>query len=127
MPPTDQELFDAKLDAVNARNDSKIGLLLSEVDHLQRYSAESRTLILGSFAGGILALAALIVAMATYGDALFGRGMSVHDVVRDITRDVGANELRRTTLEETKDQLSQAREILEEIKKRQNPPAPGTK
>ncbi len=61
----------AKIDAVG----EKVG---TDID----YNRATRWVMVGLIITVAFALAGLIVAMATYGDALFGRGMDVHDLIQ---------------------------------------------
>jgi hypothetical protein len=56
----------------------QIGLLGNDIAAVRR----DKWVILGTIAAGVFGLAALIVALATYGDAMFGRGINVRDVVQ---------------------------------------------
>jgi hypothetical protein len=56
----------------------QIGLLANDIAAVRR----DKWVLLGTIAAVGVGLAALIVGLATYGDAMFGRGMNVHDVVR---------------------------------------------
>jgi len=102
---TDNDLTEAKISAAEARTDTKIvriegkidtavATLLGEMKAIRddvrssdQYNRDSRFFILGSILAAVLALAAIAVAMATYGDALFGRGMNVRDVVQTTIKD----------------------------------------
>jgi hypothetical protein len=52
---------------------------------------KDRNLIIGTIVGTIvvaaIALGALFAALASYGDAIFGRGMSVRDVVQSVAKE----------------------------------------
>ncbi len=107
--PTDAEL-DAKLAAAEARTETRIARMEGKfdtfaasinarLDSLAREISEGRrdakqdtrdarqatftTIVASAFA-----VAGLIVAMAIYGDALFGRGMDVHKVVQDTVQEI---------------------------------------
>lgn len=58
----------------------------AEADARSEYRSTRTTIIVTAFATG-LALAALMVSVMTYGDAIFSRGMSVRDVVNAITKE----------------------------------------
>jgi hypothetical protein len=97
---TQDEFTEAKLSAVEARTDTKIvrlegkletlsATIISRFDQLseklsadQDYNRNTRWFIIGSALTSFFALAGLLVAMMTYGDALFGRGMNVRDVIQ---------------------------------------------
>jgi hypothetical protein len=94
--PTEQELVDAKLAAAEARTDTKILRFESKIDALAKDVGEhrrDRNLIIGTIVVAAIALGALFVSMATYGDALFGRGLAVRDVIQATIKE---------TLEQTK-------------------------
>jgi hypothetical protein len=111
MPNTD-ESTDLKIQASEARTETKIVRLEGKIDTLSstlagkldsmainvnalrsdisksdQYNRDSRLLIMGTIVVAALALGGLVVAMATYGDALFGRGMSVRDVVQAVIKE----------------------------------------
>jgi hypothetical protein len=95
--------FEGKLETLTATLVGKIEILQtslsSKVEDVQKsiveadkYNRDTRLFILGTIVTSALALltllGALIVGMASYGDALFGRGMDVRDVVQEIVQEV---------------------------------------
>lgn len=103
MPPDD--LTDAKLAAAEARTDTKIvrlegkidtlaatitgqfASLTRELDRTRDETRDSRLILMATIIGSALSLAVLFVALWTYGDALFGRGMNVRDVVQAVVKE----------------------------------------
>jgi hypothetical protein len=108
MPGSD-ELTDAKTEAAEARTDTKFERLGGKIDGLattivgkieslkddvsnlkddisksDQYNHDTRLVLISTFVVGFLALAGLLVAVVTYGDAIFGRGMNVRDVVHAV-------------------------------------------
>lgn len=88
---TTEELADAKIAAAEARTDTKIArmegkidLLVAKLDALGAQQSNSKNLLLTTILTVAAALAALIIGIATYGDALFSRGMQVRDVVHSV-------------------------------------------
>lgn len=116
MPGSD-ELTDAKIEAVDARTDTKITRLEGKIDVLtativgkinslkddvsksDQYNHDTRWVLISTFVVGVFALAGLLVAIATYGDALFGRGMSVRDVVQTVIKEQQEIQKRDATLQ----------------------------
>lgn len=102
---TDDELMDAKLRTVSAETDTKIARLEGKIDtavatligemrairddvkQADQYNRDSRLFILGAILAAVLALGGMAIGMATYGDALFGRGMNVRDVIQSTIKD----------------------------------------
>ncbi len=102
---TEGELRAAELAAAEARTDTKIARLEGKIDTLAatviaRFDAlshevdrgrsetrDSRLILFAAIIGAAIALGAVIVGMATYGDALFGRGMNVRDVVQAVVKE----------------------------------------
>jgi hypothetical protein len=79
---------------VEARTDTKITRLEGKIDVLtativgidslkddvsksDQYNRDTRLVLLSTFMVGFIAFAGILVAIVTYGDALFGRGMNV--------------------------------------------------
>lgn len=102
---SDREYVDLKLAAADARVDTKFAEINGRLDRLndsimalsgqvveaRNASASLRSTILTSViatgVASVLALGALFVSMATYGDAIFSRGMSVRDLVNSVTKE----------------------------------------
>ncbi len=95
------ELTDAKLQAVEARTDTKIAHLEGKLDTIaavlggkldtanERLTerGRDRNLILGTIVLAALAVIGAFIGLATYGDALFGRGMNVRDLIATTTKE----------------------------------------
>ncbi|WP_156648361.1 hypothetical protein [Methylobacterium sp. Leaf108] len=96
---SDREYVDLKLEAAEARGEARFVEINAKLDRLLESSEHSRveiatarsevrqdyrstrnTVVVTTIATG-LAISALILAIMTYGDAIFSRGMSVRDVV----------------------------------------------
>lgn len=75
------ELLDTHIGSLNSSFDSQIGNLRKDVDRARDETKDSRLVLIAVIIGSALALGGLLVALATYGDAMFGRGMSVRDVI----------------------------------------------
>ena len=75
--------FEGKLETFAATLSGKMDALQTSTRDAAAYNRGTRSVIIAS----AFALAALIVGMATYGDALFGRGMNVRDLVQAIARE----------------------------------------
>jgi hypothetical protein len=93
---------EGKIDTLGTSLAGKIDALASDVRNLaidvdksESYNRESRLIIVSTIAAAVIAFGALIIGMATYGDALFGRGMNVRDVIQ-------------TTIKETMEQMKKA-------------------
>jgi hypothetical protein len=98
---TQDELTQARIAASEAKTDTKIARFESvintlaltlggKIDALSTQVGEhrkDRNLIIGTIVVAAIALGALFVAMATYGDALFGRGLNVRDVIHTTVKD----------------------------------------
>ncbi len=75
------ELLDTHIGSLNSSFDSQIGNLRKDVDRARDETKDSRLVLIAVIIGSALALGGLLVALATYGDAMFGRGMNVRDVI----------------------------------------------
>jgi hypothetical protein len=75
--------LEGKLDTISATILGKIGELSAQVAEQRR----DRNLIIGTIVVAAIAVGGLVVSMATYGDALFGRGMNVRDVVQAVIKE----------------------------------------
>jgi hypothetical protein len=99
--PTSDELTDAKIGKSEAQTETKIARLegrletiatgingkLDSLIHQVGEQRRDRNLIIGSIVASALAIAVLVIGLATYGDAIFGRGMNVRDVVQAVVRE----------------------------------------
>jgi hypothetical protein len=112
--PTEGELRAAEIAAAEARTDTKVARIEGKIDtavatligeirairddvrQADQYARDSRLFILGAIVAATLALGALVVSMATYGDALFGRGMNVRDLIQSTIRDYESQHPRPT-------------------------------
>lgn len=101
---TEREVSEQAIAAAEARTDAKIAAMTGEMrtiaatlggkldtlgekltsDH--EYNRSTRWVMIGL----AVALAGLLVTMATYGDALFSRGMNVRDVIQNTIKDYDA-------------------------------------
>lgn len=106
--PTREEI-DGKLEASEARTDTKFAKLEGKLDTLiatisgkfdnlnaeiaslrgdigksHAYNQSTRWILVSMIVASAFAIAGLGISLATYGDALFSRGMSVRDVVRSV-------------------------------------------
>jgi hypothetical protein len=95
------DLLDAKLGKASAETDTKIARLEGKIDTLtativgkldavsekmsadHEYNRTTRWVMVGL----AIAICGLIIGMTTYGDALFGRGMNVRDVVTAVVKE----------------------------------------
>jgi hypothetical protein len=79
--------LEGKIDTLAATIVGKIDSLKEDVSRSEDYNRDTRWVLLATTITSVIALAGLIVAMATYGDALFGRGMNVRDVVQAVIKE----------------------------------------
>lgn len=98
---TESELTDAEIAAAEARTDAKIArmegsistalaTITGKIDALSGQVSDQRrdrNLIIGTIVVAAIALGGMLWGMATYGDALFGRGMNVRDVVSAVIKE----------------------------------------
>jgi hypothetical protein len=106
MPGSD-ELTDAKIEAAEARTDTKIerlggkidtlGIKLDTVNQKLADQTKDRNLIIGTIVVSAISIAILLIGLATYGDAIFGRGMNVRDVVHAVIQEQQEIQKRETT------------------------------
>jgi len=93
--------LEGKIDTLTATLSGKIETVSKDIDFLRIASERSdqinretksslSKLIITTAISSVFALAGFIVALATYGDALFGRGMDVRDVVRAAVEELAA-------------------------------------
>ena len=116
---TEAEVRDAEMRVVDARTDTKIARLEGKLDTLgasivgeirtlsaetrgemrslqnqitsdHEYDAATRWILIGLLITSVIALGGLMVTLATYGDALFSRGMNVRDVIQNTIKDYEA-------------------------------------
>jgi hypothetical protein len=95
------DLTDAKIEAAEARTDTKVAHLegaintalatiVGKIDALSEKVSDQRrdrNLIIGTIVLAALALGGLVWGAATYGDAIFSRGMNVRDVVQAVVKE----------------------------------------
>jgi hypothetical protein len=79
--------LEGKIDTLAAMLLGRLDALRDDVRNSDEYNRTTRWMLFGTFLAGIFAIAALIVGMATYGDALFWRGMNVRDVVQSVIKE----------------------------------------
>jgi hypothetical protein len=110
MPEISREEIAAQIAAAEARSatslarvegkiETAVASILGElkatrddVRQADQYNRDSRLVILGAIVASVLALAGLVVSLATYGDAVFSRGMSVRDVIQSTIKDYQATQ-----------------------------------
>ena len=99
MPSDD--LTDAKIAKSQAETETKIVRMEGKIDTAfaalggkldtvnQRLADQTkdRNLVIGTIVVSAISVAVLIIGLATYGDALFGRGMNVRDVVQSVMKE----------------------------------------
>ena len=116
MAELTREEIDAKIDKSNAQTETKIvrlegkidtlsAVLVGKIDSLKEdiqktdnYNRDSRLIIVASIFAAVIALGGLFVAMMTFGDALFGRGMNVRDVIETTVKDTLTQSKRESTV-----------------------------
>lgn len=79
--------LEGKIDTLTATIVGKIDSLKEDVTQANQYNQGTRWVLFGTFIGGVFALAAVLVTLASYGDAIFSRGMSVRDVVSAVIKE----------------------------------------
>lgn len=79
--------LEGKLDTMAATIVGKIDSLRDDISNADKYNRDTRWVLIGTLITGLFALAGLILALATYGDALFSRGMNVRDVVQTLLKE----------------------------------------
>jgi hypothetical protein len=100
------DLTDAKIARTSAETDTKIARMEGKIDTLSatilaelrgvrddvrtadQYNRGTRWALIGVMATSAFALAGLGLGLVTYGDAIFGRGMNVRDIVQSAVKDV---------------------------------------
>jgi hypothetical protein len=82
--------LEGKIDTIAAIISGKFDSLGAAVEKSDQFNRETRTLLTTLILSSAFALAGLLVAFATYGDALFGRGMDVRDVVKVVAQELAA-------------------------------------
>jgi hypothetical protein len=101
MPDHTREEMKAEVALAEARTDTKIArmegaintslaTIVAKIDNLSGQVAErgrDKNLIIGTIIVAAIALGGMLWGMASYGDALFGRGMSVRDVVQAVMKE----------------------------------------
>lgn len=78
----------AAINANAAAHVSQFEALRDKISAADQYNRDSRFFVIGTVLTSAFAVAGLVVALATYGDALFGRGMNVRDVVQAAVKDL---------------------------------------
>jgi hypothetical protein len=79
--------LEGKIDTLAATLVGKIDTLQSDLHKSDSYNRDSRLITIATIVASALALGGLIATMATYGDAMFGRGMNVRDVVQTVLKE----------------------------------------
>lgn len=85
--------LEGKLEVISATILGEIRGIRDDVRQSDQYNRDTRWIMLATVITGVFALGALVVALVTYGDAVFGRGMNVRDVIQATIKE---------TLEQTK-------------------------
>jgi hypothetical protein len=80
--------LEGRLEAMQATLSGKIDAVSEKISADHEYNRSTRWVIVGL----AFALAALMVTMATYGDALFGRGMDVQNVIQSTIKETLAQQ-----------------------------------
>jgi hypothetical protein len=88
--------LEGKIDTAVATLLGELHAIRDDVKQSDSYARDTRLLTLATIVAAVIALGGLIVAMATYGDALFGRGMSVRDVVQTTIKETIEQQKRQT-------------------------------
>jgi len=99
------DLANAKIEAAEARGDTKIARLAGKIDTATAtllgemrairddvrksddYNRDTRWVLFVTIVTAAVGIGALAIGLATYGDALFGRGMNVRDVIQTTIRE----------------------------------------
>jgi hypothetical protein len=76
--------LEGKLEMVAATLAGKLDALSEKISADHEYNRSTRWVIVGLS----IALAALIVGLATYGDAMFGRGLNVRDLIQTTIKEM---------------------------------------
>jgi hypothetical protein len=79
--------FEGKLDTLGATMIAKMDALQNDQHRSDTYNRDTRLITIATIVASALALAALMWIMATYGDAMFGRGMNVRDLATTIAKE----------------------------------------
>ncbi|WP_201829640.1 hypothetical protein [Microvirga zambiensis] len=111
---SDREYIDLKLEAAEARTEARFVELNGKFDRLfdniaamrsdfdaNRFEVRAdykstRTTIIVTVVGTGIALAALLVSVMTYGDAIFSRGIQIRDVVNSAVTEIEAKRAPQT-------------------------------
>jgi hypothetical protein len=92
--------LEGKIDTLTATLVGEIKGVGAEIAAAHEYNKSTRWIVVGLIVTSVLALAGLIIALVTYGDAMFGRGMNVRDVIQST--------IKETIEQQRKDQLPTA-------------------
>ena len=80
--------LEGKIDALTATLIGKIDSLEKAVTRADDYNHGTRWVLFRCYiVASVLATIGALIALATYGDALFGRGMNVRDVVQAVIKE----------------------------------------
>lgn len=82
--------LEGKIDAAVATLLGEMHAIRDDVRQSDQYNRDSRWVLFVTVVTAALALGGLAIGLATYGDALFGRGMSVRDVIQSTIKDYEA-------------------------------------
>jgi hypothetical protein len=82
--------LEGKIDTLAATLVGKIDALQSDIHRSDSYNRDTRLITISTVIVAAIALAGLMVTMASYGDAMFGRGMNVQDIVKAVIKENAA-------------------------------------
>jgi hypothetical protein len=79
--------LEGKIDTLAATVVGKIDALQNDLHKSDSYNRDTRLITIATIVAAAIAVGGLVVAMATYGDAMFGRGMNVRDIVQTVLKE----------------------------------------
>ena len=79
--------IEGKIDVIATMLSGKLDSLGEKISAADSYNRDTRWVILGTVVTSAIAICAIIIGIVTYGDAIFGRGMSVRDVVQTVVKE----------------------------------------
>jgi hypothetical protein len=99
---------DTKIERLGGELGGKIDVLITKIDSLKddvsksdQYNRNTKLAVISTIVGvglaSAISISLLFIALATYGDALFGRGMNVRDVVHAVITEQQEIQKRETT------------------------------
>jgi hypothetical protein len=75
--------MEGKIDLLANTISGKLDAVSTEIGRAQQDAKDTKWILFGTILASALALMGLIIGLATYGDALFSRGMDVHKVIEE--------------------------------------------